>query len=95
MCSLGTDKIEKTSILFAVSGILLEVCRQPPSKEKRVNHLPKTLLSACFSFADAIRVIVTYPGFKLSSFEQLLAVARAHYKLCQGALPRGVSTSVR
>jgi len=31
---LGTDKIEKTSILFAVSGILLEVCKQPPTKAK-------------------------------------------------------------
>ncbi|XP_065910062.1 E3 ubiquitin-protein ligase RNF123-like isoform X2 [Dysidea avara] len=70
----GTDKIEKTSILFAVSGILLEVCKQPPAKE---------------NFADASQVIVSYPGFKLSSFEQLLAVARAHYKLCQGTLPRG------
>jgi len=32
---LGTDKIEKTSILFAVSGILLElICKQPPTKAK-------------------------------------------------------------
>ena len=31
--TVGTDKIEKTSILFAVSGILLVVCKQPPEKE--------------------------------------------------------------
>jgi len=42
-----------------------------------------------FRFADATQVIVRYPGFKLSSFEQLLAVAKSHYQLCQGALPRG------
>jgi len=34
LCALGTDKIEKTSILFAVSGILLEVCKQPLTKKK-------------------------------------------------------------
>ena len=42
-----------------------------------------------FRFSDAIQVIVRYPGFKLSSFEQLLAVAKSHYQLCQGVLPRG------
>ena len=47
------------------------------------------VVACCFRFADAIQVIVRYPGFKLSSFEQLLAVAKSHYKLCQGALPRG------
>jgi len=56
------------------------------------NHLHtdrQIIECACCSFADASHVIVSYPGFKLSSFEQLLAVARAHYKLCQGTLPRG------
>lgn len=47
------------------------------------------LAAYCFRFADAIKVMVKYGGFKLSSFEQLLAVAKSHHKLCQGALPRG------